>query len=171
MVQNVECRWKGPTAVVATARRLKSEYLNRLEEAIKPAKEEDSTFDNKVMAVNKLEIQQKGRPLLLDTNLDVAVQEYIQSLRMAGGVVKRKCSTSGKIPMLQFEELKVFLADLAVEVVMKDIPKELTLNWDQTGVSTIPTDDWTMEKEGASFNSSYRRQEATDSCFGGNCCG
>ena len=139
-------------------------------------------------------------PLLLGTDLDAAVQEYIQSLRMADGVVntlvvmaaaegivavrdvsklvshgghieitkmwarsllirmgyvKQKCSTSGKIPMVQFEELKeVFLADLAAEVVVKEIPKELILNWDQTGVSIIPTGDWTMEKEG--FNSSCR---------------
>ena len=179
----------------STARRFKSEYLNKLDEAIKSAKGEGST-SNTVVAVDKLEIKQKGRPLLLGTDLDAAVQEYIQSLRMAGGVVntlvvmgaaegivavrdvsklvshgghieitktwarsllirmgfvKRKCSTSGKIPMLQLEELKeVFLADLAAEVVMKDIPKELILNWDQTGVPIIPTGDWTMEKEGAS---------------------
>ena len=67
------------------------------------------------------------------------------------GYVKRKCSTSGKIPLVQFEESKeIFLADLTAEVVMNEIPKELILNWDQTGVSIIPTGEWTMEKEGAS---------------------
>jgi len=67
------------------------------------------------------------------------------------GYVKRKCSTSDKIPLVQFEELKeIFLADLTVEVVMNENSKELILNWDQTGVSIIPTGDWTMEKEGVS---------------------
>jgi len=52
---------------------------------------------------------------------------------------------------VQFEESKeIFFADLTAEVVMNEIPKELILNWDQTGMSIIPTSDWTMEKEGAS---------------------
>ena len=37
--------------------------------------------------VNTLEIEQKARPLLLGVNLDAAIQEYIQPLRMVGEVV------------------------------------------------------------------------------------
>ena len=48
-----------------------------------------------------------------------------------------------------FQELKeVFLADIVAEVIMNDIPDELTFNWDQTGLSIIPTGEWTMEKRG-----------------------
>ena len=65
------------------------------------------------------------------------------------GYVKRKCSTSGKISS-QFEESKeIFLADLAAEVVMNEIPWDLIINWDQTALSVIPTGDWTMERRGA----------------------
>ena len=32
---------------------------------------------------------------------------------------------------------------------MKDIPREMIFNWDQTGLSIIPTGNWTMEREGA----------------------
>ena len=39
------------------------------------------------MIVNTLEIKWKGKPLLLGADLDAAVQEYIQSLRMVSGVV------------------------------------------------------------------------------------
>ena len=39
------------------------------------------------MTVTTIEIKQKARPLLLSTDLDAAVQEYIQSLRMVSGVV------------------------------------------------------------------------------------
>ena len=42
---------------------------------------------------------------------------------------------------------EVFLADLAAEVVLKEIPNELILNWDQTGVSIIPTVDWTRKEQ------------------------
>ena len=72
---------------------------------------------------------------------------WARSLLIRMGYVKRKCSTSGKIPLVQFEESKeIFLADLTAEVVMNEIPKELILNWDQTGVSIIPTGDWTIKK-------------------------
>ena len=39
------------------------------------------------MTVTTIEIKQKARPLLLSTDLDAAVQEYIQFLRMVSGVV------------------------------------------------------------------------------------
>ena len=66
------------------------------------------------------------------------------------GYVKRKASTSGKVPQSQYVELReVFLADIAAEVVMKDIPREMIFNWDQTGLSIIPTGSWAMEREGA----------------------
>ena len=145
--------------------------------------------------MDSLETKQKGRPLLLGEDLDAAVQEYVSSLRIAGGVVntvvvraaaegiisarditkltshgghinitkswamsllnrmgyvKRKASTSGKISQSQYVELReVFLADIAAEVVMKDIPREMIFNWDKTGLSIIPTGSWRMEREGA----------------------
>lgn len=172
----------------STARRLKTEYLEKLNEALKSKPGETVTVDS-------LETKQKGRPLLLGEKLDAAVQEYVSSLRIVGGAVntvvvraaaegiisarditkltshgghinitkswamsllnrmgyvKRKASTSGKIPQSQYEELReVFLADIAAEVVMKDIPREMIFNWDQTGLSIIPTGNRTMEREGA----------------------
>ena len=147
---------------------------------------------SKSITIKALETKERGRPLLLGAELDAAVQEYVQSLREANGVVnsvvvmaaaegiisarnisklsshgghikswvrsllnrmryvKRKCSTSGKIPPAQFEESRdIFLADVAAEVVMNEIPWDLTINWDQTALSIIPTGDWTMEKQGA----------------------
>ena len=56
---------------------------------------------------------------------------------------------SGKISMARFEEYKeVFLADVAAEVIMNGIPESLIINWDQTGLSIVPSGEWTMEKEG-----------------------
>ena len=77
-------------------------------------------------------------------------KSWAQSLLRWMGFVKRKCSTSGKITMARFDECKeIFLADVAAEVVIKKIPESLIINWDQTGLSIVPTGDWTMEKEGA----------------------
>ena len=39
--------------------------------------------------------------------------------------------------------------DIQVVVKMEEIPGELIVNWDQTGIHYIPVSSWTMEKEGS----------------------
>lgn len=41
-----------------------------------------------------------------------------------------------------------FLQEIVDVVKMEDIPGELILNWDQTGLNLIPAPAWTMEKRG-----------------------
>ena len=66
------------------------------------------------------------------------------------GYVKRKCSTARKTTISEFDEIKeVFLADIAAVAVVRNIPSDLICNWDQTGLSIIPTGNWTMHKTGA----------------------
>jgi len=136
-----------------TAQRLKSEYLGNLKEAMSEAKSETAEkCKTETTTVNVLGIKQKGRPLLLGVDVDEVVQEYVRSLRMAGGIVntlvamaaqgivaardisklvshgdhieitkiwaryllkitrmgfvKRKCLTSDKIPLAEFERVK-----------------------------------------------------------------
>ena len=49
--------------------------------------------------------------------------------------------------MANFRELKeAFLADVTTAVTMEEIPPELILNWDQTGIKPVPCSSWTMEK-------------------------
>ena len=44
------------------------------------------------------------------------------------GFVKRKCSTSGKLSIVQFDESKeIFLANLAAEVLFNNIPESLMI--------------------------------------------
>ena len=77
-------------------------------------------------------------------------KSWAQSLLRRMGYVKKKCSTLAKISMARFDESKeIFLADVAAEVLFNSIPQSLIINWDQTGLSIVPTGDWTMEKEGA----------------------
>ena len=177
----------------STARRLKSQYLKKLEDISKQRRRENASTSEPIV-ITTLETKDRGRPLLLGVDLDALVQEFVNNLRAASGVVntlvvmavaegivshrdvsklsshgghieikkswaksllqrmgfvKRKCSTSGKISLARFDESKeIFLADVAAEVLMKDIPEQLIINWDQTGLSIVPTGDWTMEKEG-----------------------
>ena len=175
----------------STARRLKGEYVDKLNEEKEDRKKKGKSAETEPVVIEKLPTKDRGRPLMLGEQLDAAVQEYVESTRKVnGGVntlvvmgaaegivgardmsklkqieitkswarsllirmgyVKRKCTTSGKLPSRLFDESKeIFLADIAAEVVLNEVPKELIVNWDQTGLSIVPTSDWTMEKRGA----------------------
>ena len=152
------------------------------------------------MTVETLETKERKRLLILGEEMDAAVHEYIESLRLTGtavnttvvmgaaegivaardvtklrqhdgkfygdhfyntkslarsllnrmGYVKRKYLTAGNCTISEFDEVKeVFLADVTGVAVMRNIPKKLIFNWDQTGFLIIPTGNWTMHKEGA----------------------
>ena len=65
--------------------------------------------------------------------------------------VKRKATTSkSKHSPEDFVELKrAFLEEVVAVVKMEEIPPELILNWDQTGVNLVPVLSWTMDQLGA----------------------
>ena len=52
----------------------------------------------------------------------------------------KKQARSGKLQ-------KAFLADVTTVVIMEEIPPELVLNWDQTGIRLVLCSSWTMEKQ------------------------
>ena len=66
------------------------------------------------------------------------------------GFVKRKATTKAKISVEDFEEIKKgYILDNKVVVAMDEIPMELIINFDQTGIRYVPVSDWTMAEEGA----------------------
>ena len=42
-----------------------------------------------------------------------------------------------------------FLFDVKVIIETEDIPSDLVINWDQTGIHYVPVSNYTMEKEGS----------------------
>ena len=44
---------------------------------------------------------------------------------------------------------KSFLDDVCATVTMEEIPPELIMNWDQTGIKLVPSSSWTMEQRGS----------------------
>ena len=64
--------------------------------------------------------------------------------------VRRKATTSkSKHTPANFEQLKGFLNDVVSVVTMEEIPPQLILNWDQTGIHLVPASSWTMDKRGS----------------------
>ncbi len=62
------------------------------------------------------------------------------------GFVKRRASTKAKVTIEDFQKIKEqFLLDIKVIVQMENIPSDLVINWDQTGMHYVPVSSWTME--------------------------
>ena len=63
--------------------------------------------------------------------------------------LKEGGSSTAKISVTNFEELKEqYLLDIKAVTMMKEVPPELMLNWDHTGISIVPGSAWTMEFKG-----------------------
>ena len=76
-------------------------------------------------------------------------KDWAKSLLHRMGYVKRRVSTSAKVPPKDFDACKAqFVYDAEVLVDYGDIPDALVINWDHTGIKYIPVGSWTMEKEG-----------------------
>ena len=76
---------------------------------------------------------------------------WAYSLLKRMNFVKRKVTTAkSKHAVAEFQRLKEeFLQDVVTTVEMEEIPSELILNWDQTGIKIVPSNTWTMEEQGS----------------------
>ena len=77
-------------------------------------------------------------------------KDWAKYLLSRMGLVKRKASTSAKVSVENFERKReLFLHEVKLVMEMEDIPAELVINFDQTGIKYVPTSSWTLEKEGS----------------------
>ena len=66
------------------------------------------------------------------------------------GYVKQKATIKASISSIDFTAQKEqFLFDIQTIVEMEDIPNELVINWDHTGINYVPVSNWTMATEGS----------------------
>ena len=95
------------------------------------------------MKVSRSMLSKYGGPATL-------TKAWAQSLLQRMGFVKRRGTTKCKISVENFESLRdEYLDNISTTAVMEDIPPEMVLNWDQTGINIIPSRSWTMKKRGS----------------------
>ena len=88
-------------------------------------------------------IAENGGPITITSN-------WAKSLLYRMKFVKRRGSSTAKMTVANFEAVKEqFLIDINAVVEMEDVPPELVINWDQTGISIVPGSTWTMEAKGS----------------------
>ena len=95
----------------------------------------------------------EGILLSIDTNILKRVtltKDWAKSLLFRMALVKRRVNSEAKVDVEKFEALKQgFLLDIKLIVSLEEIPPDLIINWDQTGINYVPVGSWTMEKERA----------------------
>ena len=94
-------------------------------------------------------VRQADRNLLFENGDSITLTtNWAKSLLYRLNFVKRRGSSTAKVSVQNFEELKEqFIADIKAVVDMEDIPRELIFNWDHTGISIVPGSSWTMESK------------------------
>ncbi len=97
-----------------------------------------------LLSYDKYRLAEFGGPVLLN-------RHWAYSLLKRMNFVKRKASTAkSKYTGSDFEEVKKnFLDEVVTTVTMEEIPPELILNWDQTGIKIVPSSTWTMDQRGS----------------------
>ena len=66
------------------------------------------------------------------------------------GFVKRRATTKASISTVDFDaQREQFLFDIRTIIEMEDIPYDLVINWDHTGINYVPVSNWTMAAEGS----------------------
>ena len=64
-------------------------------------------------------------------------KEWVKRLLRRMGLVKRQGMTKAKVNPADFQMLKKqYLSDIHSKVYMEDIPADLIINWDHTGLNT-----------------------------------
>ena len=151
-------RKRGPVEIVELPQKRRGRPLllgDELEQEvkifIKAARERGTVVNTEtVMGTARGVVISHDANLLLENGGYINItKDWAQRLLQRMNLVKRKGTTKIKVLPSDFEKLKKqFLSDIRSIVAMEDIPKELIINWDQTGMKYVPVSNWTFEEKG-----------------------
>ncbi len=102
------------------------------------------------MAAATAIVRKADRNLLAENGGPITItNNWAKSLLHRMNFVKRRGSSTTKLTVTNFDEIKEqFIIDVNAAVELEDIPPQLVINWDQTGISIVPGSSWTMEAKG-----------------------
>lgn len=100
----------------STCRRLRSEYLAQL--MVEKQKGSDAV-------IKALPTKQQGRPLLLGQELDKSVQDYIEALRVLGGVVNTHIVMAAAVGIIKAKDITLLASHGGNIVISKNWAKSL----------------------------------------------
>ena len=104
-----------------------------------------------VMAVGEGIVMERDANLLACNGGSIVLtKEWARYVLQRMRMVKCRANTKIKVTVEDFDELKkLFLLDIRNIVQMDEVPAQLIINWDQTGINYVPASNWTMEQVGS----------------------
>ena len=88
----------------------------------------------------KILLAEFGGPITLE-------KEWASNVLKRMGFSKRQVTSTSKVAPSNLETARSnYLVDIYTIVKIENIPNYLIINWDQAGMKTVPTSNWTMEK-------------------------
>lgn len=95
-----------------------------------------------VEAEDKTLLEENGGHVNISRDLAYRIQKRMN-------LAKRRGSTSAKITVNDFEEKKEkFISQVKTLINTHNIPEDLIINFDHTGINILPISNWTMEVKG-----------------------
>ena len=103
-----------------------------------------------VIAVGMGLVINKDSNLLVENGGHISLEKYwARYLLSRMGFVKRRVNTKSKVLVERFDELnELYVLEFNNAVEMDEVPEQLVINWDQTGINYVPVSSWTMEQAG-----------------------
>ena len=97
-----------------------------------------------LLSYDKIKLEEFGGSLRLNRHWAYSLLRRMKFVRRKGTTSKSKYSD------VNFSALKKsFLDNVVTTVLMEEIPGELIMNWDQTGINLVPASSYTMEQCGS----------------------
>ena len=92
-------------------------------------------------------------------DIDPASPSLIQSTYRSYNLVKRKGTSSrGVVDKIEVDAIKnKFVAEIEALILEFQIPNELIINYDETGLPIIPVSDYTMAEKGSKTINIYKQ--------------
>ena len=93
----------------------------------------------------------KDRTLLVENGGSIEItRDWALSVLKRMNMVKRRGSITAKPVIKNFDEVKTkYLTDIKTLMNKHNIPPELIINWDHTGIHLVPVSKWTMAEKGS----------------------
>ncbi|CAH1239155.1 Hypp5730 [Branchiostoma lanceolatum] len=104
-----------------------------------------------VMSGAKGIVLRRDRSLLTEYGGHIEITKaWANSLLVRMNFVRRKATKAARKLPADFETTReAFLARIKKAVGDSDIPDDMVINWDQTGINIVPVGDWTLVEAGA----------------------
>ena len=124
------------------------EFDDQVYEYVKHLRAAGGIVNCNIVAAAKGFISHKKPSLLKEHggSLDLG-KKWAESFLVHGGFVKRKATKAARKLPPDYPDLKLaYLKRIQDEVEAHDIPWDMVINWDQTGLKLVPVNSWTMAK-------------------------